>query len=32
MPVMWIAVTASFFVLRLAPGGPLDGERPLPPV
>ncbi|MGO7425009.1 oligopeptide transporter permease, partial [Rhizobium ruizarguesonis] len=32
IPVMWIAVTASFFVLRLAPGGPFDGERPLPPV
>src|SRR5262245_24389451 len=32
IPVMWIAVTLSFFVLRLAPGGPFDGERPLPPV
>jgi oligopeptide transport system permease protein len=29
---LWIAVTLSFFVLRLAPGGPFDGERPLPPV
>lgn len=31
IPVMWIAVTACFFILRLAPGGPFDGERPLPP-
>ena len=30
IPVLWIAVTACFFVLRLAPGGPFDGERPLP--
>ncbi len=27
-----IAITACFFILRLAPGGPFDGERPLPPV
>jgi len=31
IPVLWIAVTACFFILRLAPGGPFDGERPLPP-
>ena len=31
IPVLWIALTACFFVLRLAPGGPFDGERPLPP-
>lgn len=30
IPVLWIAVTACFFILRLAPGGPFDGERPLP--
>lgn len=30
IPVLWIAITACFFVLRLAPGGPFDGERPLP--
>ena len=30
VPVLWIAITACFFVLRLAPGGPFDGERPLP--
>jgi oligopeptide transport system permease protein len=27
----WIIVTAVFFLLRLAPGGPFDGERRLPP-
>lgn len=31
IPVIWIAVTVCFFILRLAPGGPFDGERPLPP-
>jgi oligopeptide transport system permease protein len=31
VPVLWIAITLCFFVLRLAPGGPFDGERPLPP-
>jgi oligopeptide transport system permease protein len=31
IPVLWIAITISFFVLRLAPGGPFDGERPLSP-
>jgi oligopeptide transport system permease protein len=31
VPVLWIAVTVAFFTLRLAPGGPFDGERPLPP-
>ena len=31
IPVLWIAVTVCFFVLRLAPGGPFDGDRPLPP-
>jgi oligopeptide transport system permease protein len=30
IPVLWIAITACFFVLRLAPGGPFDGDRPLP--
>lgn len=30
IPVLWIALTACFFILRLAPGGPFDGERPLP--
>jgi len=31
IPVVLIAVTACFFILRLAPGGPFDGERALPP-
>jgi oligopeptide transport system permease protein len=31
IPVILIALTACFFVLRLAPGGPFDGERALPP-
>ena len=31
LPVAFIAVTACFFMLRLAPGGPFDEERPLPP-
>ena len=30
IPVALIAVTACFFILRLAPGGPFDGERALP--
>lgn len=30
VPVLWVAITACFFVLRLAPGGPFDGERQLP--
>lgn len=31
IPVLWVAITISFFILRLAPGGPFDGERPLSP-
>lgn len=31
IPVLWIAITVCFFVLRLAPGGPFDEERPMPP-
>lgn len=31
IPVVLIAVTACFFILRLAPGGPFDQERALPP-
>ena len=27
----WAVVTLVFFLLRLAPGGPFDGERKLPP-
>ena len=31
IPVAIITITACFFILRLAPGGPFDGERALPP-
>ncbi len=31
IPVALIAITACFFILRLAPGGPFDRERALPP-
>jgi oligopeptide transport system permease protein len=27
----WVIVTVAFFLMRLAPGGPFDGERRLPP-
>ncbi len=27
----WVIVSAVFFLMRLAPGGPFDGERRLPP-
>ncbi|WP_029042591.1 ABC transporter permease [Cucumibacter marinus] len=30
IPVAFIAITVCFFILRLAPGGPFDGERALP--
>ncbi len=30
IPVLLIALTACFFILRLAPGGPFDQERVLP--
>jgi len=32
IPIALIAVTVCFFILRLAPGGPFDGERALPPL
>ena len=31
IPIALIAVTVCFFILRLAPGGPFDGERALSP-
>ena len=31
IPVLWVIVTLVFFMMRLAPGGPFDEERPLPP-
>ncbi|HTV68554.1 MAG TPA: ABC transporter permease subunit [Rhizobiaceae bacterium] len=32
IPTMFIIVTISFFMIRLAPGGPFDLERPLDPL
>ena len=31
IPTLFIVITISFFLMRLAPGGPFDGERKLPP-
>lgn len=31
IPTMAIILVLSFLMMRLAPGGPFDGERPLPP-
>jgi len=31
IPTLFAVVTVSFFLIRLAPGGPFDLERPLPP-
>lgn len=31
LPTLWVIVTISFFVIRLAPGGPFDEEQALPP-
>ena len=31
IPTLFIIVAATFFMMRLAPGGPFDGERRLPP-
>lgn len=31
IPIAFIAITLCFIIMRLAPGGPFDGERPLPP-
>ena len=31
LPTLFIIVTLSFFLIRLAPGGPFDQERALPP-
>ncbi len=27
---LWVIITMSFFIIRLAPGGPFDREKPLP--
>ena len=31
IPTLFIIITISFFVIRVAPGGPFDEERPIPP-
>lgn len=31
IPTLFIVITLSFFMMRLAPGGPFDGDRQLPP-
>ena len=31
VPTLFIVITISFFLIRVAPGGPFDLERPLPP-
>jgi len=31
IPTLWIIVTFSFFMMRIAPGGPFDRERIVPP-
>jgi oligopeptide transport system permease protein len=31
VPTLFIIITLAFFMMRLAPGGPFDGERKLPP-
>ena len=32
VPTLFIIVTIAFFMIRLAPGGPFDLERPLDPL
>ena len=31
IPTLLVIITLAFFMMRLAPGGPFDQERPLPP-
>ena len=31
VPTLFFIITISFFLMRVAPGGPFDGERPLSP-
>jgi oligopeptide transport system permease protein len=31
LPTLFLIVALSFFMMRIAPGGPFDGERKLPP-
>jgi oligopeptide transport system permease protein len=31
IPTLWVIVTITFFLIRLAPGGPFQAERDIPP-
>lgn len=31
LPVLWILATITFFMVRCAPGGPFDTDKPIPP-
>lgn len=31
IPTIWVIITISFFLIRLAPGGPFDEEKVIPP-
>lgn len=31
VPVLWLVATMTFVLMHLAPGGPFDKEKPLPP-
>lgn len=31
VPTLWVIVTITFFLIRLAPGGPFQAEREIPP-
>ncbi|MGR4000678.1 MAG: oligopeptide ABC transporter permease OppB [Alphaproteobacteria bacterium] len=31
IPTLFLVITAAFFLMRAAPGGPFDTDRPLPP-
>jgi len=32
IPVLWVVITITFFLVRFAPGGPFDSEKSVPPV
>ena len=31
IPTLLVLITIAFFLIRMAPGGPFDGEKVLPP-
>jgi oligopeptide transport system permease protein len=31
LPTLWVIATLTFFLMRLAPGGPFNAERDIPP-